>query len=287
MKYFVSVDKNAYHDWQTELLIESFNDISLSNDLFIATTTTASNRYPYASNLPKHKNTFNYEDVGLKKGFRPINELYQLTTFIKDNLLSMPLAVLKPHVVIKQRIEKVIKNDKARAFIFGADPFFTFEKAKENCQEFWECCDNNENYYKENWFRLGSVFVMIGMPDWIVNKVIKVSEALLVHQISKNNTPWQETCRLAWIISMCDLKGIIETIYDETLSSIMQEGKNTVFVDYEHGMPPDFNRLMYKFDPPMGLSLGDPIDALSHIISTPNSHFISKLAHKILKRRKS
>jgi hypothetical protein len=286
MKYFVSVDKCAFHDWQLELLLESFNTLSLENDLCLATTTNSSNRYPFVSNIKNHKIIYQYEDVGKLKGFRPINELFQLTTFIKDNIISMPLVVLRPHMVIKQKIEQVIKNDKSRAFIFGSDPYFTFTKAVENCGEFWECCDNDENYYRNNWFRLGSVFVLTGMPDWIVNKVIKVAESLLIHQISKSLIPWSETCRLAWIITMNDLKNNIEIIHDETLSSIMNEGKNTVFVDYEHGLPPDFNRLMYKFEPPLGLSLGDPIEALSHMISTPNAHFISKLCHQILKKRK-
>ena len=286
MKYFVSLEKDAYHDWQAELLIESFNNIALIDDLYMTTNVTEKNRYPHLLNLLKHKNLFTFDDVGEMKGFRPINELYQLTTLIMDKAVSFPLVVMKPHVIMKEKIEKIVEINEARAFVYGVDPYFTFDNATKNCENFWECCEQEESYYKENWFNLGSVFLMIGLPDWIVNKVIKVAESLIIKQISDKKPVWKDTCKLAWIISMCDLKKHIEIIYDQTLSSIMNDGKNTVFIDYEHGLPPDFNKLMFKYEPPACLSFGDPIENMSNLISTPNAHFISKLALLMLRKRK-
>ena len=109
MKYFVSLEKDAYHDWQAELLIESFNNIALIDDLYMTTNVTEKNRYPHLLNLLKHQNLFTFDDVGEMKGFRPINELYQLTTLIMDKAVSFPLVVMKPHVVIKEKIEKIVE----------------------------------------------------------------------------------------------------------------------------------------------------------------------------------
>ena len=91
MKYFVSLEKDAYHDWQAELLIESFNNIALIDDLYMTTNVTEKNRYPHLLNLLKHKNLFTFDDVGEMKGFRPINELYQLTTLIMEDRKSTRL----------------------------------------------------------------------------------------------------------------------------------------------------------------------------------------------------
>ena len=54
------------------------------------------------------KNLFTFDDVGEMKGFRPINELYQLTTLIMDKAVSFPLVVMKPHVVIKEKSNDII-----------------------------------------------------------------------------------------------------------------------------------------------------------------------------------
>ena len=66
----------------------------------------------------------------------------------------------------------------------------------------------------------------------------------------------------------------------------MNDGKNTMFIDYEHGVPPDFNKSMFTFPPPKYISFGDPIEVISQCISTPNAHTMAKVAQKILAKRK-
>ena len=45
MEYFVSTDQRAYHDWQIELMIESFKAQGLENKLIITAAETNEQRY--------------------------------------------------------------------------------------------------------------------------------------------------------------------------------------------------------------------------------------------------
>ena len=66
MNYFVSVNLKAYHDWQLELLIESFNINSATDKLFVGISKGSCHRYPYINHVNSLKNGFIYDDFGKK-----------------------------------------------------------------------------------------------------------------------------------------------------------------------------------------------------------------------------
>lgn len=287
MHYFVSVNLKAYHDWQLELLLESFINNQSMNKLFVGISKGSCHRYSHINHANSLKNGYIYENYGKEKGFEPLNELYQLNHLLMTGKMKSPYCIIKPHMVLRKPIESFIQTLDARAFIFVQDPFFTFNKAVKSCGEFWKCLDRSKEEYEKNWFNLGNVYVLSGFPDWFVQKIIKIAETLIVDQIIKRKKVWSETIRLAWVMAIIDSIKDLELVPNFGLSAIMNDGTDSVFIDYEHGLPPDFSNSMFKFPPPKFISFGDPIEKISTCISTPNAHYMSKIATNILKRRKS
>jgi hypothetical protein len=287
MEYFVSVDRKAYHDWQIELLLESFKNNFLFDKIFVGINRTLCNRYPHMENANTHTSTYLYDDVGRKKGFAPLNEIYQLLWLLNAKKIKNTVAVIKPHMILKRTIEDIIPIIESRVFLYSSDPFFTFDAALINCGDFYKELKNTKEFYQEKWFNLGNVFIINGIPDWFVQKVARIAEELITIQIMNNKTIWSETVRLAWVVSLIDASNDIEVYECSELSSIMNDGRNTMFIDYEHGVPPDFNKSMFTFPPPKYISFGDPIEVISKCISTPNAHTMAKVAQKILAKRKN
>jgi hypothetical protein len=287
MEYFVSVDRKAYHDWQIELLLESFKNNFIFDKIFVGINRTLCNRYPHMENANIHTNTYLYDDVGRKKGFAPLNEIYQLLWLLNAKKIKNTFAVIKPHMILKRTIEDIIPIIESRVFLYSSDPFFTFDAALTNCGDFYKELKNTKELYQEKWFNLGNVFIVNGIPDWFVQKVARTAEELITIQIMNNKTIWSETVRLAWVVSLIDASEDIEVYECSELSSIMNDGRNTMFIDYEHGVPPDFNKSMFTFPPPKYISFGDPIEVISKCISTPNAHTMAKVAQKILAKRKN
>jgi hypothetical protein len=287
MEYFVSVDRKAYHDWQIELLLESFKNNFLFDKIFVGINRTLCNRYPHMENANTHTSTYLYDDVGRKKGFAPLNEIYQLLWLLNAKKIKNTFAVIKPHMILKRTIEDIIPIIESRVFLYSSDPFFTFDAALINCGDFYKELKNTKEFYQEKWFNLGNVFIINGIPDWFIQKVARTAEELITIQIMNNKTIWSETVRLAWVVSLIDASEDIEVYECSELSSIMNDGRNTMFIDYEHGVPPDFNKSMFTFPPPKYISFGDPIEVISKCISTPNAHTMAKVAQKILAKRKN
>ena len=127
---------------------------------------------------------------------------------------------------------------------------------------------------------------MSGLPDWFVQKVINIAEELTISQIIKKKDVWKGTVRLAWVLATIDLSHDIDVFESPDLSSIMNDKKGTILIDYEHGLLPIFNKNMFTYQPPKHFSFGDPIEVASDLLQTPNSHHIAKLAKKIIQRRK-
>jgi hypothetical protein len=287
MEYFVSVDRKAYHDWQIELLLESFKNNFIFDKIFVGINRTLCNRYPHMENANIHTNTYLYDDVGRKKGFAPLNEIYQLLWLLNAKKIKNTFAVIKPHMILKRTIEDIIPIIESRVFLYSSDPFFTFDAALTNCGDFYKELKNTKELYQEKWFNLGNVFIINGIPDWFVQKVARTAEELITIQIINNKTIWSETVKLAWVVSLIDASEDIEVYECSELSSIMNDGRNTMFIDYEHGVPPDFNKSMFTFPPPKYISFGDPIEVISKCISTPKAHTMAKVAQKILAKRKN
>ena len=285
MNYFVSVNQCAYHYWQMELLIESFKKNRIEKDLAICYNSDKRYRYDQIINLKNHKKIFAFEDFGKKKGFSGLNELYQIYFVVEKKLIDAPVVIMKSHVVLQNPIDEIKKIKQERVFLYAQDPFFTFDFAEENCNGFWEKMKNTKEYYQEKWINLGNVFVINAFHPAILWKIILIAEEIMLGQIIKNKEIWKETIRLSWIIAMIDYQKDIQILNVDNLCSIMNDGKKTMFIDYEHGVPPHFNKSMFSYPSPEHFSFGDPIKIISECMNTPNAHYMAILAKSILDQR--
>jgi hypothetical protein len=78
-------------------------------------------------------------------------------------------------------------------------------------------------------------------------------------------------------------KGVIKEDYN--LAKSMLEYYETSFIHYEHGMPPVFNKSMFRYDPPDYISFGDPYEAILENPSTPSAYLMSELVKNIIEKK--
>lgn len=285
MHFFVSAENTAYYQWQFELLIESFVENRQQNNLLIMVAETDDPGYRPAFNLPQHPNKYAHSNIGVKKGFKKLNQLYSLLYALENKLIPETYTILEPHIALAQPGFDPFEEDRPRACIFAPDPFFTFDAAEKFVGEFWKIMPNTKDYYQRNWVPLGNVISIKEIPTDFVRRTIYLAETLILQQILEKKPVWEDSVKLAWALNLSDVVDQVYILGTYGITSTLIDTAQTPFVDYEHGMPPVFNKSMFTYPPPDRLSFGDPIETLSTLIQTSNSHYLSKLANKILEKR--
>ena len=285
MEYFVSVGQKAYHDWQVELLIQSFKEHNLQKNLTIAGADVGENRYEFLSNILNHEKFFSHQSIGLKRGFQPLDEIYSLSFCLEKKRIGNSICLMQPHTVLKNPYYlDELKTNYASTNV-AIDPFFTFDQAEKNAGKFWEKQAHNREYYLKNWLPVGNIILLNNIPEQLVFRTTIVAEQIILNQIIQKIPVWKETIRLAWVISIVDYLGNIEVKGSYNITSNMNDGNSTPFIDYADGLPPVFNKSMFSFKPPLCMSFGDPIEVLATCKMSPNANYISEISEKILKSR--
>lgn len=285
MHFFVSAENTAYYQWQFELMIESFIENGQQNRLFIAVAETDDPGYAPALNLFKHENKFSHTNVGVQRGYKKLNQLYALLYALENNLIPETYTVLEPHICLAAPYSNPIEEDRPRACVFAPDPSFTFDTAESNAGEFWKIMPESKEYYQRNWVPLGSVMTFKQIPTDFVRRTIYLAETIILRQLLEKKPIWEHSVKLAWALNLSDVVDQVYIFGTYGITSTMIDAGNTTFIDYEHGMPPVFNKSMFTYPPPERLAFGDPIETLSTLIQTANSHYLSKLAANILEKR--
>ena len=285
MEYFVSTDQRAYHDWQIELMIESFKAQGLENKLIITAAETNEQRYNNIHNIFGHAKYFRHANIGMQRGFSKLNELYSLAWCVDNRKINYPICIMQPHVVFFDKNYTINFPDEQPSLNVAIDPFFTFELANQKAGDFWKKQVNTMNYYKDNWLPIGSIMFINNMSIDFINRTIAVAEYLIVEQIINKIPVWEETIKLAWTINTIDFLGKVNINASYNYTSSMNNGNITPFIDYNHGLPPNFNKSMFAYAPPACMSFGDPIEVLLNCHSSPNSDYMSKLSNRLIGSR--
>lgn len=291
MEYFVSTENTTYYHWQLELLIESFKHHNCHDNLLVA---LAENQCEiekhFSRNIVKQKDVkkrdvsrvYGHDNIGRIRGFNPLNELYSMYWSLQYGMLQQPFAWIKPHMVLKNQIRK---QEEYPSVTFSFDPFFTFQKVRESIGPFWEWVYKSESHCEKNWIPAGSVFVFNKIPVMLFERVIVLAEALATRQLADGKEIWNQTTKLAWILNLLDFVPKINLSVDYHMTENMLGGGDIHFVDYDHGLPPVFNKSQFSYAPPACFSFGDPIRVLSEHAPSPNSHYMSELAKINLQSR--
>lgn len=286
MEYFVSAENLPFYQWQLELLIESFKKQNCQDKLLVS---LAYCENPVQSlfwkNLINHPRIYNHENIGQIRGYRALNQIYSLVWALSSEQIKQPFVFLQPDTVLRHEIKSKFINDVPEIY-FSPDMFFTIDEAEERVGPFWEWCEKKKSDFDNNWASIGSVMIFKQIPIVVFQRVLVICELLAMKQLEENKLIWKHTDRLAWAIVLNEYRNDILIIGDYKLTSTMLGNDNAPIIDYQHGLPPFFNKQMFPFSPPNYSSLGDPFNILAENAPTANSHYISELAQANLKSRK-
>ena len=284
MQYLVVAENTQYYHWQLSLLIESFKKHNLQNDLciFLVDSNEKTNER-FSKNLIEHQNKKIFENIGKTRGFDKLNKLYGMLWAIESNKIKQPFALIPADVILEKPIN--LDLHEYPEIYFNPDKDFNFNYVKNSVPNLLEIL-NRENKKIENyWISIGPVIVFNNMPIDFFRMFVVKAEILALKQLIYNQKIFEKTDRIALSINIFDFmnKGAIKEDYNLTKS--MLEYNETSFIHYEHGMPPVFNKSMFRYDPPDYASFGDPYEAILENPATPSAYLMSELVKNIIEKK--
>ena len=196
--------------------------------------------------------------------------------------------MLQPHVVLNAPFYNPLPKQNVAALCFYPDVSFTLESAIENVGPFWEVLGKEKDFYEKNWINLGHIFYLQNFSESFFRVAIKNAEAILMSQIKTGRKFWRDSIRLAWTVTFIEAiqQFPVVVLANWDLCASMMENRNSMFIEYEHGMPPVFNKSMFAYSDSSLLALGgDPIETIRGCLNTSNSHQMATLAGNLVARR--
>ncbi len=281
MEYFVSTYADPAHEWQVELLIESFKKLGADGDLTVMLSNCGDLHYTRVGNIRSHQKVVYHDSPGQIKGHRRLDELYTLLWALENGKIRNPYCFLRPHTVIRDRLDSFVPD--VRSVVFAPDPFFTLRLAEERLGNFWEHFGRDKSFYDNRWATVGGVIIVNEMDAWLASYLCGIAETLVLEQIKAGREPWEDTVRAAWSVCLAEVASRSAALIrgDYEIAATMNDNRPLPIIDYEHGLPPQFNRRMFLFSGPGVMSFGDPLEVVSGCISTKNAHFMSDLAKSV------
>lgn len=278
MEYFVSAEDTMYHRWQLELLIESFKMHGISDKLVVGlakNNQTKTNQY--CCNLLKCPKIFYHDNLGAKGHYKPLNRPHALLIALKNKFIQQPFVLIEPDMVLFSPIASIEEDLKIQM-----NPLLSLKLADQHCKvkeiikSILSVKKMKEN--SELWIPVGSIMVCNNLPTEFFQRVIEWLEILK----NNNSLPWFAE-KVAWALTIIEYYGHITCggTYDYEMSLI--DNKENNFIHYQHGMPPVFNKRMYKLRPPDYLSMGDPLEALLESNPSTSSDYMQKVVKKYIK----
>lgn len=131
MDYFVSANYEPFHQWQIELLIESFKRNNRQDSLVVSLTKMDEEviHPDFNINILSHKRLIAHDNIGKIRGYDKLNDLYALMWAIKDGHLKQPFMTIP--------VDSVLYSPPPDApdypiLSYQVDPFFTPELIQRN-----------------------------------------------------------------------------------------------------------------------------------------------------------
>ena len=176
-------------------------------------------------------------------------------------------------------------NNTPLKIYFNPDKDFNFNYVENSVPNLLEILNRENKKIKDYWISIGPVILFNNMPIDFFRMFVVKAEILALKQLIYNQKIFDKTDRLALSINIFDFmnKGAIKEDYNLTKS--MLEYNETSFIHYEHGMPPVFNKSMFRYDPPDYASFGDPYEAILENPATPSAYLMSELVKNIIEKK--
>lgn len=280
MDYLISAPSTPYNQWQLSLLIESFKQNNLEENLVVVCSKpkekiTTNDRF--IKNILNHKRFYKIYNQGSADLYEPINRLHSVSYLLKKNLLKQPfLMFLEPDLVMKKEFF-LPKQDKID-FLYSVDPSFTFKELENNKNNFWLLSGLEKEIIEKKWLEIGNVVAFNNFSEIFFDNLIVLLEAMIR---SQGSDIWKDTFKFALMASLIKIDPVrITKIKDLEVPAFSFLESN--FITYRKGMPPDFHKSMFKYDSKNYFSMGNPLETLSNIYNCPNAKYISDLAKNVL-----
>ena len=284
MEYFVSAEDTSYHHWQLELLIESFKLQGLQDKLVIGIAENNEQKsIDFSSNLKDFKRIFLHDNIGQKRGYLPINRPYSLLIAVSEGLIKPPFALIDPDMILVNPIPDPTENIQ-----FQLKPTFTCNFADQNhcpVKKYIKELLNAKNIKDEidYWIPLGNVIVFKDVPKEFFTRAVEWSEILEYERKQSTDKDWWFTERVAWIMTLLEFNGTLtyNGRYDLEMS-LIDNNKINHFIHYSQGLPPVFNKLMYRFQPPFNFAMGDLFSTLLENNPTTSTNYLQHVVRSYL-----
>ena len=230
MNYFVSIENSYYHGWQIELLIESFKQKSLEDSLYISVAKSDKEYLASNINYSNHKNKFIHENIGRKTGFIKHNKWSSLYSLLENNIISLPVVVLEPDVILCKEIDL---NNIDVKFMFSVDSGFSYNK------KFRKIINDTEEKIKKAWLSIGEIMIFNNLTLSFFKDI---------------NTYYQNTS-LIYSASEAEKLAVLAAIWKNRITQVLgsfELESNLIdnrignVISYKHGINPYFNKKLYK-----------------------------------------
>ena len=287
MDYLVNIENTPYYQWQIELLIESFNEKNVAGNLCVVlpvlNNNDVINKYFYR-NIAKHNRKVQFYNLGEKKGCVLLNKIYALQLALSNNLISQPFALIEADLVLKNHVP-LTSNSGFPEFSFSMDPFFTLDLAEESMGPFWSWFGKDRSDIQTKWLSIGECYAFNGFPPYFFYKVVADAEELALRQMLEGKKVWEHTVKIAFILNIIDNFQNIRCQGDYGIVMPLMSSGETSFISYKTGFLPSFHKNMFQYVGNLSVSLGDPIEVLSQIHSSPNAEYVSHIAAQSISKR--
>ena len=258
MDYFVSIENTPYYRWQVELLIQSFKNLGLEDNLLVALAENNTPQYAgYTKNLVKHPRTFSHNNHGTDVGCKEINKPYAILAALSNNLLHEPFTVLHPDMVLYRPVEEKGTNN------------IYFTAANENP----EVKKRLQPYIEKVLVERGDVSNLqwIGVNGPLIfNHVSMLFFARVMHymeKFSKEYPDWDGVAEAGWLMAMYEHYNLLlfhGKYYECNLVNDLENYSDAFVVHYTEGVPPHFSKKHFMYSDPLQFTFNsnDPMDVL-------------------------
>ena len=283
MDYLLVSKISECYQWQNELLIESFIQKNLSNNLKLSLF--ADN---LSDNVKYNFNTFfqgiqiyDMKDYGFELGYSKANIFSSVHGLVSNDHLKSSFALVESDVVIHKPFEDSVKT-KFQSVLFSSNLYFDYKKFMKEIPNFKEIFDVTDDFLSKNWISMGAVVVFNNIKldffDILKNQI----EYMSFKQYKLNGIVHEKTYKIMLVIMLMKNKSNLHMNYIKNCESHMRDNNDDFnFIHYKNGFPPFFHKFMFGN---YNLNYGDPFESLRVNPTTYASYYMHNLAGSYLNK---
>jgi len=272
MNYFVSIENSYQHSWQIELLIQSFKEKGIENNLYVTVGIDDSMSMYDCRNLAEHVKVFYFKKTHSNLS---LNKWQSFLKTAGDEKEIFPVTVLNPCSVFCSDIS--IGDHK---IVSSEDSFLTHNIISD----YYEELASEEDKIKNNWIKFGSTISFNNLPVSFFEDVLLYikyfldkKEFLGIDTAALNLSVWKNWDALFFK----DEETSNIEIRPYSIESNMLENVVKNIINYDHGIQPSFNKVWFSKND-FSMHPDKPMVCLSKIRHTRCSNFIADVAKNYL-----